>query len=78
MLFGIHVVLNIVDIILILALDVHSEEMKALTMGQRIIPAMFQAATARTCGATVFNPGNFHPAVQLNVMRKYRLILLAT
>ncbi|KAK2759414.1 low affinity potassium transporter [Arachnomyces sp. PD_36] len=68
MLFGIHVVLNLVDIILILSLDVHNEEMAGLTFRQRILPSMFQAAAARTTGATIFNVAKVHPAVQLSLM----------
>lgn len=68
MLLGIHVCLNLIDIILILSLDVDNEEMASLTFGQRIIPSMFQAAAARTTGAAIFNVGDVHPAVQLSLM----------
>ena len=71
MLFGIHVVLNLVDIILILSLDIDNEEMAGLTMGERILPSMFQAAAARTTGTTVFNVAKVHPAVQLSLMGKF-------
>lgn len=71
MLLGIHVCLNLVDIILILSLDVDNEEMASLTFGQRILPSMFQAASARTTGTVIFNVADVHPAVQLSLMGSY-------
>lgn len=68
MLLGIHVALNLIDIILILSLDVDNEEMASLTFGQRILPSMFQAAAARTTGASIFDVADVHPGVQLTLL----------
>ena len=65
---GILFVLNTIDIILIVALDLHNEEVNVLPVGPRILAAIFQAASARHTGTSTFNLAKVNPAVQFSLL----------
>ncbi|KAJ0419228.1 putative cation transporter [Aspergillus carlsbadensis] len=67
-LFGILFGMNFVDVILIIALDLHNPEVSGLATGPRIMAAIFQAASARHTGTSSFNLANVHPAVQFSLL----------
>ncbi|KAF7118010.1 hypothetical protein CNMCM5793_007379 [Aspergillus hiratsukae] len=67
-LFGILVVMNVVDIILIIVLDLHNPAVNNLPPGPRLLAAIFQAASARHTGTAVFNLANVNPAVQFSLL----------
>ncbi|KAL4916719.1 cation transport protein-domain-containing protein [Aspergillus aurantiobrunneus] len=67
-LFGILFVMNMVDVILIIALDLHNPEVNSLPGGSRVLAAVFQAASARHTGTSTFNLANVHPAVQFSLL----------
>lgn len=51
-LFGIIFVLNFVDVLLIIVLDLHNPAVNSLSLGPRILVAIFQAASARHTGTS--------------------------
>lgn len=67
-LFSIIFGLNFVDTLLIVVLDLDNPEVKALPVGQRILAAIFQAASSRHTGTSSFNLANVSPAVQFSLM----------
>ena len=68
-LFGILIVLNTLDVILIIALDLdNSEVTEGLPMGPRILAALFQAASSRHTGTATFNLAKVNPAVQISLL----------
>ncbi|KEY72927.1 hypothetical protein S7711_06755 [Stachybotrys chartarum IBT 7711] len=67
-LFGILFALNFIDTILIIVLDLDNPEVNVLPMGQRILAAIFQAASARHTGTATFNLANVSPAVQFSLL----------
>lgn len=67
-LFGILFALNFIDTILIIVLDLDNPEVNVLPMGQRILAAIFQAASARHTGTSTFNLANVSPAVQFSLL----------
>jgi len=75
MLFWILIVLNISDIILFIVLDLNAGDVINIPVGHRIMGAIFQAASTRTAGLAVVNLADLHPAVQVNYMRMWLLVL---
>lgn len=67
-LFGILFALNFLDTLLILVLDLNSEEVTALPPAARTLAALFQAASSRHTGTSVFNLANVNPAVQFSLL----------
>jgi potassium uptake Trk family protein len=67
-LFGILFALNFVDTLLIIVLDLHNPEVAELPVGQRILAAIFQAASARHTGTSSFVLSEVNPAVQLSLV----------
>jgi potassium uptake Trk family protein len=67
-LFGILVLMNVVDVILIIVLDLHNPAVNNLPPGPRLLAAIFQAASARHTGTAVFNLANVNPAVQFSLL----------
>ncbi|GFF78286.1 putative cation transporter [Aspergillus udagawae] len=67
-LFGILFVLNFVDVLLIVLLDLHNPAVNTLSGGQRVLAAIFQAASARHTGTSSFNLAEVNPAVQFSLL----------
>lgn len=67
-LFGILVVLNLADVLLIILLDLDNEEVRSLPPGPRILAALFQAASARHTGTSTFDLADVNPAVQFSLV----------
>lgn len=67
-LFGIIFALNFVDTLLIVVLDLDNPEVNSLPIGQRILAAIFQAASSRHTGTASFNLANVNPAVQFSLL----------
>lgn len=67
-LFGISLVLNFVDVLLIIVLDLKNPAVNDLSMGPRILAAIFQAASSRHTGAATFNLAEVNPAVQFSLV----------
>ncbi|PGH15107.1 hypothetical protein AJ79_02633 [Helicocarpus griseus UAMH5409] len=69
MLFFSLVFLNFIDVLLFLVLDLHNDEVTAVSsVGKRFLAALFQAASARTTGTSTFSIAKVHPAVQFTLM----------
>lgn len=68
-LFGILVALNTLDVILIISLDLDNDAVtEGLSMGPRILAALFQAASSRHTGTSTFNLADVSPAVQVSLL----------
>lgn len=67
-LFWIIAAMNIVDVILIVALDLDNPVVNELPLGPRILAALFQAASSRHTGTATFNLANVSPAVQFSLL----------
>lgn len=67
-LFGIICFMNIVDVILIVALDLKNPSVNELSLGPRILAALFQAASSRHTGTSTFNLADVSPAVQFSLL----------
>ncbi|EAW10777.1 putative potassium uptake transporter [Aspergillus clavatus NRRL 1] len=67
-LFGILFVLNFVDVLLIVVLDLHNPAVNTLPGGQRVLAAIFQAASSRHTGTSSFNLADVNPAVQFSLL----------
>lgn len=68
-LFGILFALNFVDVLLIIVLDLHNEEVtRGLPAGPRVLAALFQAASSRHTGTATFNLALVNPAVQFSLV----------
>jgi len=67
-LFGILVILNVVDVLLIILLDLDNEEVRSLSPGPRVLAAAFQAASARHTGTSTFDLADVNPAVQFSLV----------
>ncbi|KAJ5624106.1 hypothetical protein N7510_000415 [Penicillium lagena] len=68
LLFRILVAMNLIDVVLILVLDLHISAVSHLPLGQRIIAALFQAASSRHTGTSIFNLADVNPAVQFSLL----------
>ena len=67
-LFGIVMVLSVVDTLFIIVLDLDNPEVNVLPMGPRVLAALFQSASARHTGTATFNLGAVSPAVQFSLL----------
>ncbi|PCG89592.1 Potassium transport protein, high-affinity [Penicillium occitanis (nom. inval.)] len=67
-LFGIIFTLNFVDVVLIIVLDLHNPAVNNLSLGPRILSAIFQAASSRHTGTSTFNLAEVNPAVQFSLV----------
>lgn len=67
-LFGIIAALNFVDVLLIIVLDLDNTAVNDLSMGPRILSALFQAASARHTGTSTLNLADINPAVQFSLL----------
>ncbi|KAK0624020.1 potassium transporter [Immersiella caudata] len=67
-LFAIVFVLNAIDVVLIIVLDLHNDEVASLPIGSRILAALFQAASSRHTGTATFNLANVNPGVQFSLL----------
>ncbi|KAI9155175.1 Low-affinity potassium transport protein [Paramyrothecium foliicola] len=66
---GILVALNVLDTLFIIALDLDNPAVtEGLSMGPRILAALFQAASARHTGTATFNLAEVSPAVQFSLL----------
>lgn len=68
LLFGTLVTMNLIDVVLILVLDLRNSAVNHLPLGQRIIAAIFQAASSRHTGTSIFNLADVNPAVQFSLV----------
>lgn len=67
-LFFILVVLNGIDLVLFIILDLHSDYLLVIPVGNRILDGLFQAFSTRTAGFAVVDLSQLHPAVQVSYM----------
>ncbi|PGH09818.1 hypothetical protein GX51_00505 [Blastomyces parvus] len=67
-LFGVLVLLNVVDLIFFIILDLNDPEITRIPGGIRVVDGLFQAAATRTAGLAVVNLAEIHPAVQVSYM----------
>ncbi|PCG88493.1 Cation transporter [Penicillium occitanis (nom. inval.)] len=67
-LFDIIFLLKFVDVLLVILLDLHNPAVNSLSLGPRILAAIFQAASARNTGTSSFNLANVNPAVQFSLV----------
>ncbi|KAG7122985.1 High-affinity potassium transport protein like [Verticillium longisporum] len=67
-LFGIVVVLNFVDVVLIIVLDLDNPAVNDLPVGPRILSSLFQAASARHTGTATLSLVDVNPAVQFSLL----------
>lgn len=68
-LFGIVVVLNFIDVLLIIVLDLDNPAVtEGLSAGPRVLAALFQAASSRHTGTSTFNLAEVNPAVQFSLL----------
>lgn len=67
-LFGIVVLLNLIDVTLIITLDLGNPAVNTLPLGPRILAALFQAASARHTGTSSYNLADMNPAVQFSLL----------
>ncbi|KAK2749501.1 low affinity potassium transporter [Onygenales sp. PD_40] len=67
-LFGVVVLLNVVDLILFIILDLNNPDIRKIPGGIRFVDGLFQAAATRTAGLSVINLADIHPAVQVSYM----------
>ncbi|KAM4064363.1 cation transport protein [Hirsutella rhossiliensis] len=67
-LFGIIFALSFVDTLLIVVLDWHNPEVASLSVGKRVVAALFQAVASRHAGMTPYTLSKVHPAVQFSLL----------
>ncbi|KAG8168128.1 hypothetical protein KVR01_003817 [Diaporthe batatas] len=67
-LFGIIAALNFVDVLLIVVLDLDNPAVNDLSIGPRILSALFQAASSRHTGTSTLNLAEINPAVQFSLL----------
>lgn len=67
-LFGILFAMNAMDVIFIIALDLHNPAVDNLPGGPRVLAAIFQAASTRHTGTAIFNLADVNPAVQFSLV----------
>jgi len=67
-LFFVLICMNLLDVILFIALDINNNAVKDIPVGNRIVVAIFQAASTRTSGTSAVNLAELHPAVQVSYM----------
>jgi potassium uptake Trk family protein len=68
-LFGIVIILNFIDVLLIIVLDLDNPAVTdGLPTGPRVLAALFQAASSRHTGTSTFNLAEVNPAVQFSLL----------
>ena len=67
-LFGILLVMNSIDVLLIIVLDINNVAVNDLPMGPRILSAIFQSASSRHTGTATLNLALVNPAVQFSLV----------
>lgn len=67
-LFGVLVVLNVVDVILFIILDINNPAVSNLSVGTRILAGLYQSLCTRTAGFTTISLSQLHVAVQVSYM----------
>ncbi|PNY25888.1 Low-affinity potassium transport protein [Tolypocladium capitatum] len=67
-LLGIILALNLVDALLLVVLDLHNLDIVGLSVGERIVAALFQAVASRHAGITPYNLSNVSPAAQFSLL----------
>ncbi|KAK5941120.1 low affinity potassium transporter [Knufia obscura] len=67
-LFGILVVLNVLDLIFFIALDINDDTVQALSPWVRFLVGIFQAASTRTAGFAAVNLAELHPGIQVSYL----------
>ncbi|KAH6880063.1 cation transport protein-domain-containing protein [Thelonectria olida] len=67
-LFGILLLLNIIDTVLIIVLDLDNPAVSDLPGGLRLAAAIFQSVSSRHTGTASFNLAEVNPAVQLSLL----------
>lgn len=67
-LFGILFTMNFLDVLFIVVLDLHNPEVNNLSVGARIVSALFQAASTRHTGTATYNLAKVNPAVQFSLL----------
>lgn len=72
-LFWILVLMNLSDVILFIVLDLKDSDVIDIPLGNRIMGAIFQAASTRTSGTVVVNLADLHPAIQVSYMGMFSL-----
>jgi Trk-type K+ transport system membrane component len=65
---GILFVMNFIDVLLIIVLDLDNPAVNDLSLGPRILAALFQAASSRHTGTATFNLALVNPAVQFSLL----------
>ncbi|KAI8711047.1 Potassium transport protein [Fusarium sp. LHS14.1] len=67
-LFGILFGLNFLDVLLLIALDLDNPSVTELPLAQRILAAIFQAASSRHTGTSTFDLSGLNPAAQFSLL----------
>ncbi|KAF4979592.1 hypothetical protein FZEAL_4221 [Fusarium zealandicum] len=67
-LFGILLLLNVIDVVLIIVLDLDNPAVAILPGGQRFAAAIFQSVSSRHTGTSSFNLAEVNPAVQMSLL----------
>lgn len=67
-LFGILVILNVLDLFFFLVLDIHDDTVEALSGWVKFLVGLFQAASTRTAGFGAINLAELHPAIQVSYL----------
>lgn len=62
--------------ILFIVLDLNDKDVTDIPVGNRIMGAIFQAASTRTSGTSVVNLAELHPAIQVSYMSMYSLCFI--
>lgn len=67
-LFGILIMLNFIDTLLIIVLDLDNDAVASLPVGPRLAAAIFQSVSSRHTGTASFNLAEVNPAVQFSLL----------
>ncbi|EGY23406.1 low-affinity potassium transport protein [Verticillium dahliae VdLs.17] len=67
-LFGFLFALNFIDALLLIVLDLDNPSVTDLPLAQRILAAVFQAASSRHTGTSTFNLADLNPAAQFSLL----------
>ncbi|KAI8676060.1 Potassium transport protein [Fusarium keratoplasticum] len=67
-LFGILFGLNFLDVLLLIVLDLDNPSVTELPLAQRILAAIFQAASSRHTGTSTFDLSGLNPAAQFSLL----------
>lgn len=67
-LFGILLILNVVDVIVFIVLDLDIQVVNKLPPGVRFVSALFQVTSTRHTGTSTFNLADLNPGVQFSLL----------